>query len=173
MDFFVRYFVEIDRPASAVDLAVDTVPAHCLNGLANRAEHRGLTLLLAANSAIDGGLQHGRIELKLGPIALHGSTSLRSLIWSVTGADAVPPHLRADIEVGMLGPGRSQLAVAGRYRIPLLVSEDRINRGTAQRITELVVKDFVDGLAAVVQQFAIGSGLPPTPLGQTAFQAVG
>jgi hypothetical protein len=72
------------------------------------------------------------------------------MAWALIGPRTASPLLEADLEVGSLGHGRSQLAVAGRYYVPGSGTNRRIDRGTAQRVGEATIKEFVDGLADLV-----------------------
>jgi hypothetical protein len=150
MDFFVRYFVEADLPVAAVETALDDLLGERLAGMANRAHARALGFMLEADPHLADDVAGAVVVLGIGPAARHGSTTTRRMAWALIGPRTASPLLEADLEVGSLGHGRSQLAVAGRYYVPGSGTNRRIDRGTAQRVGEATIKEFVDGLADLV-----------------------
>ena len=60
--------------------------------------------------------------------------------------DAVP-SLDADIEVGELGPERTQLSISARYTPPLGSLGRVLDRALLHRVAEATVKDFLDRVA--------------------------
>ena len=70
------------------------------------------------------------------------------MVWEPAGAGALLPRLDADIEVGSLGPERTQVAISGRYTPPLGQAGRVIDRVLLHRVAEATVKDFVDPVAA-------------------------
>jgi hypothetical protein len=159
MEFFVRYFVELDLPMPAIDRALDQLPAEWLAALANRAHGRGLGFMLEADPRAGEDLAGAVVVLGMEPAARHGSTTIRTMAWALIGPNSAKPLLEADLEVGSLGQRRSQLAVAGRYYVPRSGAGQGIDRGTAQRVGEATIKEFVDGLADLVRTLALGGSL--------------
>jgi hypothetical protein len=150
MDFFVRYFVELERPRAAVETALDDLPGEWFLGMANRAHARAAGFMLEADPQAADDLGGTVVVLGMEPVVWHGSTTSRAMAWALIGPHTARPLLEADLEVGSLGHGRSQLAVAGRYYVPGSGTNRRIDRGTAQRVGEATIKEFVDGLADLV-----------------------
>jgi hypothetical protein len=101
-----------------------------------------------------------RVAVRLGrPAAFPSLTSL-PMTWEPLGLDGLLPRLDADIEVGPLGEGRTQLAISARYRPPFGVVGRTIDRVLLHRVAEATVKDFLDrvGAAIIGQAAASGSG---------------
>jgi hypothetical protein len=156
MEFFLRYFVELELPMAAVETALDQLPAEWLVAVANKAHDRALGLMLEADPFAGDDLAGAMVVLGMGPATRHGSTTIRTMAWALIGAHSAKPLLEADLEVGSLGHRRTQLAVAGRYYVPGSGTNRRIDRGGAQRLGEATIKEFVDGLADLVQTLAVG-----------------
>lgn len=150
MDFFVRYFVELELPPATVETALDDLAGEWFAGMANRAHARALGFMLEADPHPTDDVAGGVVVLGVAPAVRHGSTTIRPMAWALIGPQTARPLLEADLEVGSLGLGRSQLAVAGRYYVPGSNANRRVDRGTAQRVGEASVKEFVDGLADLV-----------------------
>jgi len=154
MEFFLRYFVELELPMAAVETALEQVPAEWLVAVANKAYDRALGFMLEADPHAGEDLAGAVVVLGMEPAAVHGSTTIRTMAWALIGPQPAKPLLEADLEVGSLGHRRTQLAVAGRYYVPGSGMNRRIDRGTAQRVGEATIKEFVDGLADLVQTLA-------------------
>lgn len=159
MNFFVRYFVELELPMAAVEAAINELPKEWLVAMANKAHARALALMLEADPHMCDDLAGAVVQLTLMPAARHQSTTIRAIAWALIGPRSARPLLEADLEVGSLGRRRSQLAVAGRYYVPGPGSNGRIDRGAAQRVGEATIKEFVDGLAKIVQKVAVELGV--------------
>lgn len=167
MNFFVRYFVEMHLPMAAVEQALDQLPPEWLVALARRAHARGLRLLLESDADLGADLAGTLAELSVESTRRSGSMTIRPMAWTLIGPASSMPLLRGDLEVGSLGPHRIQLALSGRYFLPSVREHARLDRGTAQRVGEATIKEFVDGLANVVEKLALGVGvrLPLAPSG--------
>lgn len=159
MDFFVRYFVELELPVAAVETALDELPGEWLVGMANKAHARALGFMLEAEPHAADDVAGSVVVLGMEPAARHGSTTIHTMAWALVGPQTARPLLEADLEVGSLGRGRSQLAVAGRYYVPGSGRNRHIDRGTAQRVGEATIKEFVDGLTDLVLAFTRGGSL--------------
>jgi len=156
MEFFLRYFVELELPMAAIETALEQVPAEWLVAVANKAHDRALGFMLEVDPHAGEDLAGTMVVLGMEPAAVHRSTTIRTMAWALIGPQSAKPLLEADLEVGSLGHLRTQLAVAGRYYVPGSGMNRRIDRGTAQRVGEATIKEFVDGLADLVQTLASG-----------------
>jgi hypothetical protein len=156
MEFFVRYFVELELPVAAVEAALDELPAEWLLAMANTAHTRALGFMLEADPDSGDDLAGAVVELAMEPAERHGSTTIRTMAWALIGPHWAKPLLEADLEVGSLGHRRSQLAVSGRYYVPGGGRNRRIDRGIAQRVGEATIKEFVVRLANAAEKLALG-----------------
>jgi hypothetical protein len=78
------------------------------------------------------------------------------MTWEPLGLDGLFPRLDADLEVGPLGQDRTQLAISARYRPPLGVLGQAIDRVLLHRVAEATVKDFLDRVGqAIAGQVAV------------------
>jgi hypothetical protein len=156
MEFFLRYFVELELPMAAVETTLDQLPAEWLVAVANKSHDRALGFMLEADPLAGADLAGAMVVFGMEPAAWRGSTTIRTMAWALIGPHSAKPLLEADLEVGSLGNRRTQLAVAGRYYEPGSGTNRRIDRGTAQAVGEATIKEFVDGLADLVQTLAVG-----------------
>ena len=74
--------------------------------------------------------------------------------WRATGAAGLFPSLEADLEIGTLGPGRTQVAISARYTPPLGAVGKAIDRAVLFRIAEATLKDFLDNVATALTERA-------------------
>ena len=72
------------------------------------------------------------------------------LTWEPVGLEGVPPQLDANLELGSLGGGRTQLAISARYRPPLGVVGRAVDRVLLHRVAEATLKDFLDRLGQAI-----------------------
>jgi hypothetical protein len=156
MEFFLRYFVELERPMAAVDWTLDELPPEWILSAANKAHDRALGFLLEADARALADLDGAVLVLGLEPASRHGSTTIRTMAWALIRPDSAEPLLEADLEVGSLGDHRCQLAIAGRYYVPACGTNRRVDRGTAQRVGEATIKEFVECLADMVRRLSLG-----------------
>jgi hypothetical protein len=156
MDFFVRYFVELQLPTTVVEQALDELPPDWLLAIARQAHARALGLLLESDADLGSDPTGTLVELSTESATRSGSTTIRPMAWTLIGPGSAMPFLQADLEVGSLGRDRTQLALSGRYFLPGAHRHAHLDRGTAQRVGEATIKSFVDGLANLVEKHALG-----------------
>jgi hypothetical protein len=163
---FARYFVEIPLPTERVEHLLTHDPGSWLPGLAEHANHRGDELL--ADVGFGEKIRVAReVTITVGVPVRAGSKTLLPLRWVPSGAPGLFPSLEADLEIGPLGPDRTQLAMSARYAPPLKAVGRVIDRVVLFRVAEATLKDFLDGVALAVLALehetttaADGSALP-------------
>jgi hypothetical protein len=164
MDFFVRYYVELELPREAVETALDELPEEWLALTADKAYARALGIMVEADSALAHELVGARVEFAIElPVRQHSVTT-RSMAWALVGPGAIRPLLEADLEAGPLGPDGCQLALGGRYYVPSEVASAGIGRGMAQRLGEATIKEFLDDLANAVERLGLGIPAKQAPM---------
>src|SRR5262249_33325982 len=90
-----------------------------------------------------------QVELEFGePIRVPGKTVL-PMAWRPARLEALFPRLDADIEVGELGPERTQLSISARYTPPLGAVGRALDRALLHRVAEATVRDFLDRVAVL------------------------
>jgi hypothetical protein len=164
MNFFVRYFVEMQLPIGMVEPALDELPSDWLVAMARNAHARALGLVLESDADLGDDLAGTLVEVSTESGTSNGSTWIHPIAWALIGPHSAMPLLEADLEVGPLGGSSTQLALSGRYFIPSMHGHPRLDRSTGQRIGESAVKEFVDGLADAVKRLALGVHALPPPL---------
>lgn len=163
MDFFVRYYVELELPRDAVETALDKLPEKWLALMADKAYARALGMMVEADSTLANELGGARVEFAIELPVWQHSVTTRSMAWVLVGPGAMRPLLQADVEDGPLGPDGCQLALGGRYYVPSEVASAGIGRGMAQRLGEATIKEFLDDLAHAVESLALGVPARPAP----------
>ena len=146
---FARYFVEVPIPPQEVVRALARDPRAWLPGLAEGANHRGDLLLAEVGFG-----EHVRIKrtvaVELGEAVRSGGKTVFPLRWTASGAAGLFPALDADLEVALLRPGRTQLAMSARYAPPFGAIGRAIDRAVLSRVAEATLKDFLDGVAETI-----------------------
>jgi hypothetical protein len=147
---FIRYYMEVTLPAGQVEHALLDSPADWLSTLAGSAQRRGDHLLTDVGVGPLGPRLGRRVTIQVGqPVRFPSMTSM-PLTWEPVGLDGVLPRLEANIELGALGEDRTQLAISARYRPPLGVVGQTIDRVLLHRVAEATVKDFLDRVGAAI-----------------------
>ncbi len=144
---FVRYFVELRHPTSAIEAALLSAPASLIPAIASLSDDQGQHLLAEVGFAIEGHRVSKRVEIEVGkPVQSTGRTWI-PMSWRATGPSGLFPVLEGDLEVASLGPERSQLSLSARYRPPLGLVGRAVDRALLSRVAEATVKDFVERVA--------------------------
>jgi hypothetical protein len=147
---FVRYFVEVPLPTAQVERALLDSSADWLSAMAGEAQERGDGLLTEVGVGPLGTRLRRRVTLQLGsPVRFLSMTSL-PLTWEPVGLDGLLPRMDADLELGSLGGGRTQLAISARYRPPLGALGRAVDRVLLHRVAEATVKDFLDRVGQAI-----------------------
>jgi hypothetical protein len=151
---FLRYFIQLPLPAQQVEQALLAAPAEWLPHLADQAGTRGEELLAEVGIGIGpaGGGLRKRVQVQLGPVARQPSRTTLAMTWVPTGAGALFPVLEAELEVGALGAGRTQLALNASYRPPLGTVGHATDRALLHRVAEATIKDFLDQTGQAIRR---------------------
>jgi hypothetical protein len=144
---FIRYFVEIPRMMTEVENDLLASPAEVLSGPARDAESRGDRLLAEVGWGASPARISTRVELRVGHPIRFPSKTVLPVSWRPAFLEALIPNLDADIELGELGPERTQLSISARYTPPLGQVGVVLDRALLHRVAEATVKDFLDRVA--------------------------
>lgn len=162
---FLRYFVELNLPVAQVRAALLDSPASWLPAMVDGALERADPLLAEVGIGPAALRVTRRVVVRLGePVEFPSRLSI-PMTWE-PGARLLP-RLEAELELGALGEGRTQLAISGRYDPPLGVVGRTVDRIALHRVAEATVKDFLDQVACVLQA-PEPSPDGPTPRGAPA-----
>ena len=143
---FVRYYLELPLPVAEVERALVSSPTGWLSAMAGEGQARGDGLLGEVGVGPLAARLRRQVRVQLGePVRFPSMTSL-PLTWEPVGLEGVLPRLDADLELGSLGEGRTQLAISARYRPPLGVVGQTLDRVLLHRVAEATLKDFLDRL---------------------------
>jgi hypothetical protein len=117
---------------------------------ARDAEARGQQLLAEVGFGPPGARIGKRVELQFGEPVRFPSKAILPMSWKPAGLDSLFPRLDADVEVGELGPERTQLSISARYTPPLGSLGRVLDRALLHRVAEATVKDFLDRAAQIL-----------------------
>ena len=141
---FIRYFIEIPRPMAEVEPELLESPGSWSTAPARGAETRGEELLAEVGFGPPGARIGKRVELQFGEPVRFPSKTVLPMSWKLAGLEGLFPELEADIEVGQLGPERTQLSISARYTPPFGSLGRVLDRALLHRVAEATVKDFLD-----------------------------
>ena len=159
---FVRYYLELPLPARQVEQTLVQAPAGWLAAIAAAAQERGNGLLSEVGVGAPGARVGRRAASRLGePVHLASMTSL-PLTWEPAGLEGVLAGLDAILELGALGPARTQLAISARYRPPLgrtVAGQHRVAEATS-RTSDRVAEATLNGTSSDQLGHAISLSQP-------------
>lgn len=148
----VHDFAYIDVPVGVVRARLVAGPNGWLESMATRATAHGDALRVRLGPHGTHGALAKRIDVEVGrPVARAGAT-LIPLTWRATGAPALFPVFRGDIEVAAIGGSETVVSIWGQYDPPLGALGDALDRFGLHRIAETSVRAFLQELA---QSFAV------------------
>jgi hypothetical protein len=144
---FMRYFVEVAVPVAQVESVLLGSPAAWLPGLAEDARLHGQGLLAEAGFATPVGVVAREVEVSVGRAVRFPSKLAVPMTGEPAAGEALLPGLEADLEVGPLGPRRTQLGINATYTPPLGVIGRTADRLLLHRVAEATLKRFLDQVA--------------------------
>lgn len=74
MEFFVRYFVELEPPVTAVEATLDALPKEWFLTIANKAHARALAFMLEADPDSGDDVGGDRVAVELGDVSTSPSS---------------------------------------------------------------------------------------------------
>ncbi len=154
---FARYFLELAVSPAAIEAALMDTPAEWLSDVASDADDYGSRLLVDVGVGRTPSRIGKQVRVELGAPTHLPSRMLLPVRWNATGPAALFPSLDGDLEVGALGPGRTQLSLSATYTPPLGRVGKVLDRALLHRLAEATVKDFLDRLGASLQDRVHGA----------------
>jgi hypothetical protein len=167
---FVRSFVEIAAPYADADAALTRDSQGWLPGLASSVGEGGEARMaeVGFGSAV-------RVErsvvVTVGVPARIEFKTLLPIAWRPSHTEALLPAIEAEIELAPMGDERTQLAMTARYTPPFGLLGRVADRALLHRVAEATVKDFVERVAARLEELldvgqprAAGGGVVPTAI---------
>ncbi|HYT79388.1 MAG TPA: hypothetical protein VEQ37_09045, partial [Actinomycetota bacterium] len=147
---FIRYFIEIPRAMAEVEAEVMDSPGRWSTEPARDAEARSRQLLADVGFGPPGARLAKRVDMQFGEPLRFPSKTILPMSWTPAGLEGLFPSLDADIELGALGPTRTQLSISARYTPPLGAFGRVLDRAVLHRVAEATVKDFLDRAAQIL-----------------------
>jgi len=144
---FVRYFVELPVAYQVVEDSLLCSPEDWIPRVARDVDARGEQLLVEVGFGGSRARLGRRVEIALGQPLRFPSKLVLPVSWKAVHAEGLFPSLDADIEVGPVGPARTQLSMSARYKPPLGPLGAAADRALLHRVAEATIKDFVDRVA--------------------------
>jgi hypothetical protein len=142
---FIYAYVHVARPFREVEPEL-LASTPLLSGWADVAYREGERLYARIGSK--GGRMAKSVELRLGAPSRGGVETWIPIEWHATGPSALFPRLEGDIVVAALGDEQTQVALRGRYIVPLGVVGRALDRTLLHRVAEASIKTFVDRIGA-------------------------
>jgi len=159
---FLRYYVELDLPTAQVEAALLDSPSSWLPALADGAIERAEPLFAEVGVGPAGLRVSKRVVVRLGEPVKFPSRLSFPMSWEPGGS--LLPKLDAELELGKLGTGRTQLSISGRYEPPLGTVGRTVDRLALHRVAEATIKDFLDRVAAALESPELSPNGQEAPL---------
>jgi hypothetical protein len=143
---FIRSFVDLSMPYQEAEDALLASPEAWIPGLVEQADGEGEELLAQVGF---GGLVRieRRVEVTFGTPLLFPSRLVLPISWKAASGQGLFPELEADLELGPIGPSRTQLSINATYRPPLGLVGRTVDRAMLHRVAEATLKDFIERVA--------------------------
>jgi hypothetical protein len=125
-----------------------------LPGLADDARRHGNELLAEAGFRTPLGVVTRDVVVKVGRAVRFPSKLAMPVTWEPVETELLLPDLDADLEVGPLGPARTQLAINATYTPPLGAVGRTADRLLLHRLAEATVKRFLDQVGGRLLELA-------------------
>lgn len=153
---FVRYYVFVQQPFERVEESL----LHSQRWLQQVAQDVGPDARLAELGVdVAGRRLRKRIDLSVGEPVRRETRIAIPFTWRATGISAIFPTFGGDIEASHWRPSVTQLAVSATYEPPLGSVGRVLDRAALHLLAEVLVKDFVDRMAAAVEASMAVAGL--------------
>jgi hypothetical protein len=150
-------------PSEQAEGALLLDPESWIPDLAEAAGSVGETILIEVSLGALSRWVAKRIIVELGEPIHFPSRVVLPMTWRSPELDSLFPVFDADIELAPIGPSRTQLSVSARYSPPLGKIGRAIDRALLRRVTEAVVRDFVERVAErIVALVGESGGVIPT-----------
>src|SRR4030095_1634336 len=133
-----------------IERALLCAPTEWRPRLAQHAEDQGYALLSEVGVTLKGRAVLREVEVEVGPPMRFPSKLVLPLRWAATGGQGLFPTLDADLEVGALGPERTDVSMRASYVPPFGLPGRVLDRILLHRVAEATVKDFVDHVAELL-----------------------
>lgn len=143
----VRYYQELARPASVVEVAMTHLPESWLPEIVMASNGHVMNLMELVGITVGSRRLDLRVHLGISAPRRLGDTSVIPISWRPVANNSMLPSLDGDVEISPLGPDRAQLAISARYQPPLGWVGAIADRALMRRIAEATVKDFIDRVA--------------------------
>jgi Polyketide cyclase / dehydrase and lipid transport len=148
---FVRCFIELAAPFAEVDGALTSDGRAWLPALAASAEEGGERRM--AEVGFGKALRVGRqVLVTVGEPARMEFKTLQPISWRPAHSEALLPAMDAEIEVAPMGGTYTQLAMTALYTPPFGLVGKVADRALLHRVAEATIKDFLDRVAARVEE---------------------
>jgi hypothetical protein len=158
---FVRCFVELAAPYGEVDAALTSDGKEWLPGLATSAQEGGERRM--AEVGFGNAVRVGRaVVVTVGEPARMAFKTLQPISWRPAHAEALLPEMDAEIEVAPMGGAQTQLAMTARYTPPFGLVGRVADRALLHRVAEATIKDFLERVAARLEERLPATGRAPS-----------
>lgn len=145
----VRYFTRVSVPQEFVDATMSDLAAEMADG-ADDAYREGERLRQKLHAA-EGGFAK-QVLLKVGIPRIRQDGTAFPITWRATGPTTLFPVMRADVVVQPIGQAATSLVFEGSYEPPLGPIGGVADRLLLNRVAEMTVKEWLDGVADLIDE---------------------
>jgi hypothetical protein len=145
---FARYYVFMNHPFEEVEASL--LGSH--DWLLQIAQGVGPNVTLAELGVdLRGARLRKKVEMSVGEAVPGDMRTSMPFTWRATGISSLFPTFQGDIEISHWRPAVTQLAVSATYEPPFGSLGRVLDRAALHLLAEVLVKDFVDRVAAAVE----------------------
>lgn len=145
---FARYYVFMNHPFELVEASL--LGSH--DWLLQIAQEVGPNVRLAELGVdLRGARLRKKVAMSVGEMVRGDMRTSIPFTWRATGISSLFPTFQGDIEISHWRPAVTQLAVSATYEPPFGSVGRVLDRAALHLLAEVLVKDFVDRMAAAVE----------------------
>lgn len=156
---FLKCYVEVPLPYAQVRERMASQPGTWLGNLTDAAQRDGDRLLVEVGLTAAGHRLRRSASLETGSMRSDERVALLPVRLSIDDGNRLFPTMEGTLDAAWLGDRRSQLALALRYSPPLGLVGQAVDRALLHRVTETVMRSFLEAAAArLVLDQSAGAG---------------
>jgi len=154
-EMFLRYYLDLPTPFERAERALIAIPESSLGALVEETGDRADRLLAEVGFTVAERRIEHQVAIAFRDPRRLSSKTLLPMMWEATGLEGLLPTLEGDLEVGPLGPNRTQLSISAIYRPPMSALGRVLDRALLHRVAEATVKDFLERVAGAITEIDV------------------
>lgn len=145
---FLKCYVEVPLPYAEVRERMISDPRAWLGDLTDAAQRDGERLLVEVGLSAAGRRLQRSAAIETGTVRADERIAMLPVRFSIDEASRLFPVMEGMLDAAWLGDNRSQLALELRYRPPLGLIGEAVDRALLHRVAETVMRGFLESAAA-------------------------